>query len=40
MRYMPIAKVDAGMVLGQGILDREGEVMLAKGTLQIGRAHV
>ncbi len=33
MRYMPIAKVDAGMVLGQGILDREGEVMLAKGTL-------
>lgn len=33
MRYMPIAKVEAGMVLGQGILDGEGKILLAKGTL-------
>lgn len=33
MRYMPIAKIVAGMVLGQEILDGEGKALLEKGTL-------
>ena len=30
MRYMPIARVEAGMALGQDIYDGEGKLILGK----------
>lgn len=39
MRYMPIIKVKAGMILGQDIYDGEGKVLFEKEIMLDRRMH-